>query len=150
MSMIGGNGDDLIPPPVCPNCGNELHLDQTVCANCGYIRPSSRTVVPASSGIGGTGSALIGCGGAFTAVIICMVAYGYMTANGFVFQSSMSSAVVLLLEAALAVGCFLAFRTLMARSPHAREALIAFVIVFVVIGGGLASCVGMFNNFNVH
>jgi hypothetical protein len=147
--MVGDGGDDLIPPPVCPNCGIELHLDQNVCRNCGYIRPTSGPVIPASTGIGGTGSALIGCGGAFVAVIICMVAYGDMVANHFVFSSSMSSAVVLLIETVLAVGCFFAFRALMTRNPHTREALIAFVIVFVVLGGGLASCVGMFNNFNV-
>jgi hypothetical protein len=50
----------------------------------------------------------------------------------------------------LAIGCFLAFRALMAQNRHARESLIAFVIVFVVLGGGLGACVGMFSNFNVH
>jgi hypothetical protein len=144
MSMIGGNGDDLIPPPVCPNCGDELHLDQTVCANCGYIRPSSGSVVPASSGVGGTGGALIGCGGAFVAVLICMIVYG------FSFSTRMPAAVILLIEAMLAIGCFLAFRALMAQNRYARESLIAFVIVFVVLGGGLGACVGMFSNFNVH
>jgi hypothetical protein len=52
------------------------------------------------------------------------------------------------IEAVLAVLCFIAFRALIGRNPHAREALIAFVIVFIVVGGGLGACVGMFSNFN--
>ena len=142
MSMIGGNGDDLIPPPVCPNCGNEFHLDQTVCANCGYIRPSSGSVVPASSGVGGTGGALIGCGGAIVAVIICIGVYSLTFANFMPYGFPLA----LLVEVLLAVVCFLGFRKIIAQNPHAREALIAFVIVFIVVGGGFGACIGMFNN----
>jgi hypothetical protein len=73
-----------------------------------------------------------------------------MIVYGFSFSTRMPAAVILLIEAMLAIGCFLAFRALMAQNRHARESLIAFVIVFVVLGGGLGACVGMFSNFNVH
>jgi hypothetical protein len=137
IAMVG-NGDDLVPPSTCPNCGEELHPDQAVCANCGYIKPSSSATVPASGGI--FGGASIGCGGAIVATIVCMVVYSYA------FPDFMPQAVVLLLELVLAVGCFLLFRRLSAGNPQAREALIAYVIVFIVFGGGLAACFGMFNN----
>jgi hypothetical protein len=143
IAMVGAD-DEQVPPSTCPNCGNELHPDQSVCRNCGYIRPSSGTAVPASTGIKGGGGAWIGCGGAFVAIIICMVLYGVA------LPVYMPSASILWIEAVLAIGCFFAFRALISRNPHAREALIAFVIVFIIVGGGLASCVGMFNNFNVH
>jgi hypothetical protein len=139
-----GDGGELVPPSTCPNCGAELHLDQTVCRNCGFIKPTSGPVIPASSGIGGTGGAMIGCGGAFVAIILCIILYGFSTG------SLWPNAAVLLVEAVLAIGCFLGFRAVIAGNPHAREALIAFVIVFIVVGGGLGACVGMFNNFNLH
>jgi hypothetical protein len=139
IAMVGDGGDDLLPPPVCPNCGNELHLDQSVCANCGYIRPSSGMVVPASSGIGGTGGALIGCGGAIVAVVLCVTLYGFLS------SFLRPQALFLFIEAILAVGLFLAFRKIIARNRHAREALIAFAIVFIVLGGAFAACTRMFN-----
>jgi hypothetical protein len=135
--MIGA-GDEVLPPSTCPNCKSELPPDQSVCRNCGYIRPFSGTAVPASTGIKGGGGAWMGCAGALVAIILCVVLYWVA------LPSYMPSAPILPIEAALAVAIFLGFRALMARNPHAREALIAFVIVFVILGGGLAACAGMF------
>lgn len=140
VTAMVGNGDDLVPPSTCPNCGEELHPDQAVCANCGYIKPSSRASIPASTGISGVGGAFIGCGGAFVAIFLCIILYGFSIGRLW------PNAAVLLVEAVLAIGCFLGFRAVIAGNRHAREALIAFVVVFVVIGGGLAACFGMFTN----
>ena len=161
-----GDGEDLVPPEKCPNCGSELHADQDICPQCGHMRALPSSAVPSNSGPietprtseyqpkageligrrsagGNVGAVAIGCGAAFVAAIACGI--------GFVFliQLQPGPAIALTLPLVIAVLCFLGFRSIMGRNPNARPALYAFAIVFVVLYGGFTACVYSLTNFRV-
>lgn len=154
-----GDGDELVPPEKCPNCGSELHPDRDVCPQCGHMRAvpeaGASTVgvppvvappigMPATTTAGSkVGAAAIGCGAAFVAAIACGIGLVY------VLQWQLGPAIVFTLQAVIAVLCFLGFRAILGRNPNARPALYAFVIVFVVLFGGFMACIYSFNNFRV-
>jgi hypothetical protein len=166
LSSMIGDGDELVPPEKCPNCGSELHADQEVCPQCGHMRalptsaapsklgfvetPSTSEYQPKAGGLvghrsagGNVGAAFLGCGSAFLAAILCMIGFALL-------QSEQSpAAIVFSLEAVLAVLLFLGFRAIIGRNRDARPALYAFVIVFVVLFGGLVSCIASLYNVRV-
>jgi len=158
-----GDGDVLVPPEKCPNCGSELHPDQDVCPQCGHMRalpeiaepklsvpseiesisqtqPKGEDLVGRRSVGSSIGAAAIGCGGAFVAAIACMI--GFLLFGG----RQPAAVIVFSLESVLAVLLFLGFRAIIGRNPHARPALYAFVIVFVLLFGGLLSCIASLYN----
>jgi hypothetical protein len=128
--------DEREPAPEhkCPNCGAELHASQDLCQQCGYMRPTV-----SSAGASG-GAAAIGCGAGLVASAVSVSAIlGSMNTNA-------PAPVLYIIGTLLAVVCFIAFRAIIARNVHARAALVAFIIVFVVFYGGFLACVASVSN----
>jgi len=131
--------DERKPTPEhkCPNCGAELQATQDLCQQCGYMQP---TVSSAGASAGATA---IGCGAGIVASIVSVAAMiGTISTNA-------PAPVLIIVGLLLAVVCFIAFRAIIARNAHARGALVAFIIVFVIFYGGFFACVASFSNFRV-
>jgi hypothetical protein len=133
------DGGEKRPTFACPNCGAGLYPSEDVCTKCGFLRLS----VSGPGANPSAGAVAIGCGGGFSAAVVSAVlAYLTMSAHA-------PPALVYVVEAMLAVICFIGFRALMARNAHASSAIYAFVVVFVIIFGGFAACFASFTNFRV-
>jgi len=98
-------------------------------------------VPPVPGGGAKIGAAAIGCGAAFVAALASLFGLAFLAGR-------VTGLLMLVIEFAIGVLCFFGFRALMHRNPSARVALYAFAIVFLVLFGGFAACVGLISNFN--